>query len=92
MDKLEDFESFLKNVDQISELVKDLKSSDVAIQQKAIETADGYIAELDEPCRTTVNKTTINTNTPGQPSLGLQNRSPGERVICLSLALNLNNV
>ncbi|XP_034081403.1 tetratricopeptide repeat protein 12 isoform X4 [Gymnodraco acuticeps] len=76
MDQLEDFESFLKNVDQISELVKDLKSSDVAIQQKAIETADGYIAELDEPCRTTVNKTTINTNTPGQPSLGLQNRNP----------------
>ncbi|KAF3847739.1 hypothetical protein F7725_020767 [Dissostichus mawsoni] len=76
MDKLEDFESFLKNVDQISELVKDLKSSDVAIQQKAIETADGYIAELDEPCRTTVNKTTINTNIPGQPSLGLQNGSP----------------
>ncbi|XP_029302549.1 LOW QUALITY PROTEIN: tetratricopeptide repeat protein 12 [Cottoperca gobio] len=76
MDKLEDLESFLKNVDKISELVKDLKSSDVEVHQKAIETADCYIAALDEPCRTKVNKTTINTNPPLQPSLCLQNESP----------------
>ncbi|XP_044059236.1 tetratricopeptide repeat protein 12 [Siniperca chuatsi] len=76
MDKHEDFESFLKNVDKISELVKDLKSSDVEIQQKAMETADCYIAALDEPCRTKVNKTTINTSPPLQPSLSLQNESP----------------
>ncbi|KAF1394026.1 hypothetical protein PFLUV_G00022230 [Perca fluviatilis] len=76
MDKLEDFESFLKNVDKISEIVKDLKSIDVEVQQKAMETADCYIAALDEPCRTKVNKTTINTNPPLQPSLGLQNESP----------------
>ncbi|XP_034404847.1 tetratricopeptide repeat protein 12 [Cyclopterus lumpus] len=75
MDKLEDMESFLKNVDNISELVKDLKSSDVEVQQKAIKTADCYIAALDEPCRTKVNKTTINTD-PLQPSLDLQNDSP----------------
>ncbi|XP_068575528.1 tetratricopeptide repeat protein 12 [Cebidichthys violaceus] len=76
MDKLEDFESFLKNVDKISELVKDLKSSDVEVQQKAIETADCYIAALDEPCRAKVNKTAINTNPPLQTSLDLQHKSP----------------
>ncbi|XP_059186511.1 tetratricopeptide repeat protein 12 isoform X2 [Centropristis striata] len=75
MDKLEDFDSFLKNVDKISELVKDLNSSDVEVQQKAMGTADCYIAALDGPCRTKVNKTTINTNPPLQPSLGLQNES-----------------
>ncbi|XP_054457561.1 tetratricopeptide repeat protein 12 isoform X2 [Anoplopoma fimbria] len=76
MDTLEDLESFLKSVDVISELVKDLKSSDVEIQQKAIKTADSQIAALDEPCRTKVNKTTINTNPPVQPSVDLQNESP----------------
>ncbi|XP_038550165.1 tetratricopeptide repeat protein 12 isoform X2 [Micropterus salmoides] len=76
MDKLEDIESFLKNVDKISELVNDLKCSDVEVQQKAIEKADCYIAALDEPCMTKVNKTTINTSPPLQPSLSLQNESP----------------
>lgn len=51
------------------ELVKDLKSSDVEVRQKAIKEADCYIAALDEPCRTNVNKTTINTNPPLQPFL-----------------------
>ncbi|KAM6932165.1 LOW QUALITY PROTEIN: tetratricopeptide repeat protein 12 [Lycodopsis pacificus] len=69
MDKRQDLESFLKKVDKISELVKDLNSSDVEVQQKAIETADCYIAALDEPCRTIVNKTTINTKPPLQTSL-----------------------
>ncbi|XP_041797290.1 tetratricopeptide repeat protein 12 [Chelmon rostratus] len=76
MDKLEDFESFLKNVDKISELVTDLKSSDVEVQEKAIEKADCYIAALDEPCRTKVNKTTINTNPPLQHRVSLQDESP----------------
>ncbi|XP_037632477.1 tetratricopeptide repeat protein 12 isoform X1 [Sebastes umbrosus] len=76
MDKAEDFERFLKNVDKISELVKDLKSSDVEVQQKAMEMADYYISALDEPCSTKVNKTTINTKPPPQPPLGLQNESP----------------
>ncbi|XP_071353017.1 tetratricopeptide repeat protein 12 isoform X2 [Trachinotus anak] len=76
MEKLEDFESFLKNVDKISELVKDLKSSDVKIQEKAMEEADCYIATMDEPCRTKVNKTSINTNPPLQPSISPQNESP----------------
>ncbi|XP_076591646.1 tetratricopeptide repeat protein 12 isoform X2 [Chaetodon auriga] len=76
MDKLEDLESFLKSVDKISELVMDLQSADVEVQEKAMEKADCYIAALDEPCRTKVNKTTINTNPPLQPSLSLQNESP----------------
>ncbi|XP_034723713.1 tetratricopeptide repeat protein 12 isoform X1 [Etheostoma cragini] len=74
MDKLEE-ESFLKKVDKISEIVKDLNSTDVEVQQKAMKTADCYIAALEEPCRTKVNKTTINTNPPLQPSLGLQSES-----------------
>ncbi|XP_073340609.1 tetratricopeptide repeat protein 12 isoform X2 [Pagrus major] len=76
MDKLEGLESFLKNVDKISELVKDMKSSDAEVQQKAMEEADRYISALDEPCTTKVNKTTINTNPPLQPSISLQNESP----------------
>ncbi|XP_049431536.1 tetratricopeptide repeat protein 12 isoform X2 [Epinephelus fuscoguttatus] len=76
MDKLEDCERFLENVDKISELVKDLKSSEVKVQQEAMEKADRYIAALDEPCRTKVSKTTINTNPPLQPSSSLHNESP----------------
>ncbi|XP_039987323.1 tetratricopeptide repeat protein 12 isoform X2 [Xiphias gladius] len=76
-EKLEDLESFLKNVDKISELVMDLKSSDVEVQQKAMEEADCYIAALDEPCRTKVSKSTINTNPSLQPCFSPQNsRSP----------------
>uniref|UniRef100_A0A3Q3QD74 Uncharacterized protein n=1 Tax=Monopterus albus TaxID=43700 RepID=A0A3Q3QD74_MONAL len=78
MDELEDFESFLKKVDKISELVKDLNSSDVKVQQKAMEKADCYIAAGDEPCRTKVNKTTINTSPLLEPTLSphMQNESP----------------
>ncbi|XP_071756801.2 tetratricopeptide repeat protein 12 [Centroberyx gerrardi] len=78
MDQLEDFESFVKKVDKISELVKELKSSDADAQQKAVEKADHYISALDvdEPCRTKINRTTINTNPPPQPSsLSPQNTS-----------------
>ncbi|XP_040902834.1 tetratricopeptide repeat protein 12 [Toxotes jaculatrix] len=76
MEKLEDFESFLSNVDTISELVKDLRSSDVKAQQKAMEEADCYIAALDETCRAKVDKTTINANPPLQLSFSPQNESP----------------
>lgn len=47
----------------------DLKSSDVQVQQKAMEKADCYIAALEEPYRTKVNKTTMNTNPSPQTSL-----------------------
>ncbi|XP_062275468.1 tetratricopeptide repeat protein 12 [Scomber scombrus] len=76
MDKLEDLENFLKNIDKISELVSDMNSADVEVQQKAVEKADCYLAALDEPCRTKVNKTAINTNPPLQTPLGPQSESP----------------
>nr|XP_046150873.1 tetratricopeptide repeat protein 12 isoform X2 [Oncorhynchus gorbuscha] len=63
--EFEDFESFLKNVDEISDLVKDLSSSDVTSQQRAVEKADCYISTLkekEEPCKTLLNRTVINTN------------------------------
>ncbi|XP_041849923.1 tetratricopeptide repeat protein 12 [Melanotaenia boesemani] len=75
MAKPEECESVLKNVDQISQLVVDLQSSDAEVQQKAMAKADCYIAAMDQPCRTKVNKTTINTNLPLQPSLSPQNET-----------------
>ncbi|KAG7455705.1 tetratricopeptide repeat protein 12 [Solea senegalensis] len=76
MDKHDEFESFLKNVDEISGLVKDLNSSDVEIRQKAMEEADCYIAALDKSSRTQVNKTTINIRPPLQPSSSPQSECP----------------
>ncbi|XP_024864543.1 tetratricopeptide repeat protein 12 [Kryptolebias marmoratus] len=76
MDNTEDLDTFLRNVDKISQLVEDLRSSDVEVQEKAVAKADCYIAALDESCRTKVNKTTVNTNPPVQPSLSPQNESP----------------
>ncbi|KAG7513873.1 tetratricopeptide repeat protein 12 [Solea senegalensis] len=76
MEALEDFERALKNVDKISELVKDLNSSDADTRQKAIKEADCYIASMDEPCRTKINKTKINTSSTDQPSFGPQSESP----------------
>ncbi|KAK7882557.1 hypothetical protein WMY93_028731 [Mugilogobius chulae] len=80
MDNLQDIESFLNNVNKISELVQKLNSSDTDIQQKAMEEADRYTAALDEPCKTNVtfNHTTVNK----APSLQtynkdiMQNQSP----------------
>ncbi|XP_074535892.1 tetratricopeptide repeat protein 12 [Halichoeres trimaculatus] len=76
MDKPDGIESFLQNVDKISELVKGLKSPDSAVQQEAIENADCFIAALDEPFQTRVDKTTLNTNPPPHSSSGLQTGSP----------------
>ncbi|CAG6003358.1 unnamed protein product [Menidia menidia] len=39
------------------------------MQQKAMAKADCYIKAFDEPCRTKINKTAINTNPPRQPCL-----------------------
>nr|XP_055052399.1 tetratricopeptide repeat protein 12 isoform X3 [Misgurnus anguillicaudatus] len=60
----DDFERFLSNVDQISELVKELNSSDGSCQEVAFKKADQFIASLEEmePCKTKINKTAINTN------------------------------
>ncbi|KAM4742849.1 tetratricopeptide repeat protein 12 [Anableps anableps] len=65
----EDLDRFLSNVDKIGNLLEDFRSSDVGVQQKAIAKADTLITTLDEPCRTKVNKTTVNTNPVLQPSL-----------------------
>uniref|UniRef100_A0A3B3YEQ5 Uncharacterized protein n=1 Tax=Poecilia mexicana TaxID=48701 RepID=A0A3B3YEQ5_9TELE len=40
---------------------EDFQSSDIGVQQKAVAKADTLITTLDEPCRTKVNKTTVNT-------------------------------
>lgn len=58
----DDLEKFLRNVDQIDELVKELNSSDVSCQEKAIAKADQFISSLEqvEPCTTKINKTVIN--------------------------------
>ncbi|KAM9469673.1 tetratricopeptide repeat protein 12 [Clarias gariepinus] len=59
----EDFEKFLTNVDRISELLKELNSSDVAIQKKAVEKADCLVASLqDKPSKSVINRTVINSN------------------------------
>ncbi|XP_061734521.1 tetratricopeptide repeat protein 12-like isoform X1 [Nerophis ophidion] len=75
MDSIEDLEVFLKNVDDISNLVKDLNSSDVRVQQRAIEEADGHIAALNGSCRTKVNKTRINTDAHSNEPLNSQTES-----------------
>lgn len=63
MEDVNDIDRFLRTIDQITDLVKDLNSSDVEVVQKTIQKADSYIASLEEePCRTKVNKTKINTN------------------------------
>ncbi|XP_077398204.1 tetratricopeptide repeat protein 12 [Festucalex cinctus] len=75
IDSLEDLDVFLKNVDDISKLVKDLNSSNVEVQQKAIQKADCRIAAFNGSCRTKVNKTTINTNPTPKPPMDEQSES-----------------
>ncbi|XP_059389138.1 tetratricopeptide repeat protein 12-like isoform X2 [Carassius carassius] len=58
----DDLERFLRNVDQMNELVKEFSSSDVYRREKAIAKADQFISSLEqkEPCQTKINKTVIN--------------------------------
>ncbi|KAG5836881.1 hypothetical protein ANANG_G00233390 [Anguilla anguilla] len=74
-----DLEKFLKNVDEISTLVEELNSSSECCQRKAIENADRLIAswKQEEPCRTRLNRTVINTKTSQQatPPTDLKNDS-----------------
>ncbi|ROL53322.1 Tetratricopeptide repeat protein 12 [Anabarilius grahami] len=60
----DDLERFLRNADQINELVKEFNSSDVSCQEKALAKADQFISSLEqvEPCKTKINKTVINKN------------------------------
>ncbi|XP_061682610.1 tetratricopeptide repeat protein 12-like isoform X5 [Syngnathoides biaculeatus] len=75
MESLEDLDVFLKNIDDISNLVKDLNSADLGVQQKAIKKADSKIAALNGSCRIKVNKTTINTNLPPKAPVNAQTES-----------------
>ncbi|XP_075892175.1 tetratricopeptide repeat protein 12 [Nelusetta ayraudi] len=75
MENIEKLDTFLENVDKITELVMDLKSSDDEVSKKAMEKADCFIAALEEPCRTKVNRTSINTTPSRQDSLNLQDSS-----------------
>ncbi|XP_047246908.1 tetratricopeptide repeat protein 12 isoform X5 [Girardinichthys multiradiatus] len=67
MENADDFERFLNNVDKIGQLLEDFQSSDVGVQQQAVAKADSLIATLDKPCKTNVNKTTVNANPLLQP-------------------------
>ncbi|XP_066541101.1 tetratricopeptide repeat protein 12 isoform X2 [Hoplias malabaricus] len=64
MNDSEDLEKFLTNIDKISELVKELSSSDVATQEKAVEKAEHFVVSLEEEktCKTRLNRTVINKN------------------------------
>ncbi|XP_049323162.1 tetratricopeptide repeat protein 12 isoform X2 [Astyanax mexicanus] len=57
-----DLERFLENVDHISDLMKELNSSDESTQEKALEKADQFISSLEEneTCRTRLSRTVIN--------------------------------
>ncbi|XP_029699293.1 tetratricopeptide repeat protein 12 isoform X1 [Takifugu rubripes] len=78
MANLEDFDEFLDKVDKISELVKDLNSSDEVTQQNALKAANGYIAVSDEHCGTKVDTTRINTNPPASACQTLQSDNPAD--------------
>ncbi|KAJ7990487.1 hypothetical protein DPEC_G00300830 [Dallia pectoralis] len=71
--EVKDFEHFMKNVNEISDLVKELNSSDVTSHRRAVEKADSYLAALkeEEPCKTVLNRTSINTD-PSQRTMVLQ--------------------
>ncbi|XP_077064643.1 tetratricopeptide repeat protein 12 isoform X1 [Siphateles boraxobius] len=58
----DDIERFLRNVDQIDELVKELNSNDISCQERALAKADQFISSLEQvdQCKTTINKTVIN--------------------------------
>ncbi|XP_061538032.1 tetratricopeptide repeat protein 12 isoform X1 [Phycodurus eques] len=75
MDSPEDLDVFLKNIDDVSKLVKDLNSPDVEVQQEAMKKADSKIAALNGSCRTKVNKTTINTSLPPKTPVNAQTES-----------------
>ncbi|KAJ8368255.1 hypothetical protein SKAU_G00082830 [Synaphobranchus kaupii] len=74
-----DLEKFLKNVDEISTLVKELNSSSECCQKKAIENSDRLLAswKQEEPSKTQLNRTVINTKSPQHDTAptGLKNDS-----------------
>ncbi|XP_072557327.1 tetratricopeptide repeat protein 12 isoform X5 [Paramormyrops kingsleyae] len=66
----EDMKKFLKNVDEISDLMKELSSSDVERQEKAVQKADRLMSawEDSDPGRTRRNHTVINSSPSPHPT------------------------
>ncbi|XP_031440151.1 tetratricopeptide repeat protein 12 isoform X2 [Clupea harengus] len=64
MEDIKGFDNFLKNVDEISELVKELSSADTTSHAGAVERADSWLeASKRKECQTgAVNRTVINSN------------------------------
>uniref|UniRef100_A0A8C3NG45 Uncharacterized protein n=1 Tax=Geospiza parvula TaxID=87175 RepID=A0A8C3NG45_GEOPR len=72
-----DFQRFLRRVDDVTNLLQGLKSPDSAVQEKAIAETEKRLREQgasreedeeEEECRTTVNRTLINTSVRAFPS------------------------
>ncbi|NXR53593.1 TTC12 protein, partial [Hippolais icterina] len=69
-----DFQRFLRRVDDVTNLLQGLNSSDSAVQEKAIAETEkrlreqGASGEEEEESRTTVNRTRINTSVRAFPS------------------------
>ncbi|TRY66443.1 hypothetical protein DNTS_025736 [Danionella cerebrum] len=66
LNESDDLEKFLRNIDQIDELVKEFNSTDVSCQEKAIVKADQLISSLEQnkSQKTSINKTILNPNAP----------------------------
>ncbi|XP_071432283.1 tetratricopeptide repeat protein 12 isoform X2 [Pithys albifrons albifrons] len=64
-----DFQRFLRRVDDVTNLLQGLSSSDPAVKDKAIAEAEGRLRDggtsTEEETKTTVNRTVINTRAPG---------------------------
>ncbi|KAI2562853.1 tetratricopeptide repeat domain 12, partial [Homo sapiens] len=63
-DKEKDLQKFLKNVDEISNLIQEMNSDDPVVQQKAVLETEKRLLLMEEDqeedeCRTTLNKTMI---------------------------------
>ncbi|NWH95513.1 TTC12 protein, partial [Aegithalos caudatus] len=72
-----DFQRFLRRVDDVANLLQGLNSPDLAVQEKAIAETEKRLQEQgasreeeeeEEECRTTVNRTLINTSVRAFPS------------------------
>uniref|UniRef100_A0A803KE38 Tetratricopeptide repeat domain 12 n=1 Tax=Xenopus tropicalis TaxID=8364 RepID=A0A803KE38_XENTR len=71
----DNLESFLKNIDEITDIIQDLNSSDESHRQEAFLKADKRLALLknkdnDDGIRTTANRTVINTSPEGMCASG----------------------
>ncbi|NP_001189425.1 tetratricopeptide repeat protein 12 [Danio rerio] len=72
-----DLEKFLRDVDQINELVRDLNSSEASCQENAIVKTEQLISSLEqkEQFKTKINKTVINTSSSENNPLNIRYES-----------------